>query len=212
VALKNLAVIREAAAQVAAAAVHVVDSYATARIEQEPEFTGRMLGAIEERLRDFTTKGVRWRAKTLTDHGTGAQEKQYGADFAGVLEIDLPTYKLSKGFLAQAKRVEPGMTFRADEFHRLRDQCRLMLDLSPASYVFLYSRRDIVVVPATAVVAVTHVVNPHAFYSRGVARFYEEHFESFIGDPRINAPHIDALAGLREQYNARSALRIEATQ
>src|SRR5262249_10520646 len=81
-------IVRAAAERAAQAAHRTLEALADGRIEQEPAFTDRMLGHIEEAMIDFEVKGVRWRAKKLTDHGPNAQEKRFGADLIGVLDVD----------------------------------------------------------------------------------------------------------------------------
>ena len=164
-----------------------------------------MLGAIEQAMHGFRVKGVSWVAKTLTDRGPGAQEKLYGADCRGVLDIDLPDFGVKKGFLAQAKLVRSYLDIRKE----LQKQCEKMLALSPASFVFLYDYSRVSVIPAVAVVGTDH--DPSALYSRTAARFFEEHFESFIGDRDIKAPTPDILEDLRSRYEARRLLYLRAT-
>src|SRR6266540_3571079 len=127
---RYFAIVREAATVVAEAVDRTVKSFADRAVEQEPAFTDRMLGRIEEAMSGFESRGVRWRAKTLTDHGPGAQEKRFGADFAGVLDVNLPGYQTTKGFLAQTKLLRPSDTLPGDEFDRLKSQCAEMLDRS----------------------------------------------------------------------------------
>ena len=91
----------------------------------------------------------------------------------------------------------------------MENQCHDMLAISPESFVFLYSVEQIKVVPAISVIS-SGRKNPHELYSRRVARFYEEHFECFIGDHQINAPKIEVLAELRERINARNLLYLRA--
>lgn len=208
--IRDYHVIRESAKRIAEAANRTTASLVDGRVEQEPAFTDRMLGRIEEAMREFEVHGVRWTAKTLTDRAPGAQEKTYGADFLGVLQISLEDYAVSKGFLAQAKLIEPKDSMSRRDFDRMEQQCGDMLELSPDSFVFLYSSLDIRVVPALSVVSAGHR-NPHELYSRSIARFYEEHFECFIGDRQIHAPRIEVLKELRERMNARSALYLGAT-
>ncbi len=82
-----------------------------------------------------------WRAATLrAGSGSGAEEKEFGADILGVLSIDLPDYKVAKGFLAQAKRAEPGVRFSNSEWSRLRAQCNIMLMTTPDCFVVAYSK------------------------------------------------------------------------
>ncbi|OGF23012.1 MAG: hypothetical protein A2V63_02630 [Candidatus Eisenbacteria bacterium RBG_19FT_COMBO_70_11] len=170
-----------------------------------------MLGRIEEAMSSYRDKGVRWTAKTLTSNVRDSQERRFGADFVGALDIDLPDYPTRKGFLAQAKRVDPGDPFPASRYAELRDQCHRMLELSPDSYVFLYATTGIKVVPANAVVAAMPV-NPHALYSRGITSFFELHFSSFVGDRGVSVPSIDVLEDLRTRFEARSVLGLYASQ
>lgn len=208
--IRDYAVIRESAERVAEAANHTIAALAQGRVEQEPAFTDRMLGAIEEAMNGFEVKGIRWRAKTLTDRGKGSQEKKYGADFMGVLDISLQDYSVRKGFLAQAKLIKPGDYMSMTEYDAMKDQCDKMLRLSPASFVFLYSSTKIRVVPALAVVGAGRR-NPHELYSRSIATFYKGHFGSFIGDPRVDEPRVEALVRLDERATARSVLFLGAT-
>jgi hypothetical protein len=201
-------IIRSAARRLAKAADRATDDLNQRLAEQEPHLTDIMLGRMAESIEGYTAKGVRWTAKTLTDHGPGTQEKQYGADFVGVLEIDIPGYQVRKGFLAQAK-LEKFNRMRRRDFHDMVGQCELMLELSPASYVFHYSFKGIRMIPAIAVLAASGpeaVFDPDALYSRRISTFYEEHFECFIGDMRISEPSEQTLAQLR----ARSLLYLAA--
>lgn len=193
--------LRESASRLAEAARRTLPSLANTAIEQEPHFTDRMLGRIEEAMHGYTLKGVKWSAKTLTDHGRGTQEKKYGADFVGVLDVNLPDYKVRKGFLAQSKLLKTNATFTRAEFARLQKQCDDMLKLSPASFVFVYSPSDIYVIPAISIVS-TGFCYLTQLYKRGISRFFEEHFESFIGDRNVNQPTRKGL----EDLNARHLL------
>lgn len=180
--------VRGAARRIADAINGVVAALDEGLVEQEPAMTDRMLGAIQESMRGFKAKGIHWRAKTLTDRGRGAQEREFGADFMGVLRIALPDLKVSKGFLAQAKLVRHGSS---GDLRRLKDQCQTMLALSPDSFVFLFGIEGVRVVPAISVVGST--LDPVALYSRSAQRFFEEHLQCFIGDRDIEAPSAETL-------------------
>lgn len=199
--------VREAATRIAAATDRSVHAFTEGRVEQEPAMTDRMLGAIEESLDGAEIRGIRWTAKTLTDRGPGAQESLYGADFLGVLTIGLPDFSVSKGFLAQAKIAR---SFSERDTEILRGQCRKMLRLSPASFVFLYSKDGIHVIPAIAVVGCRKGLDQ--LYQRSVQRFFEEHLECFIGDRSISSPTPSTLTALRDEFNSRSALLITAKE
>lgn len=210
-----------------------VEALREGRVEHEPAMTDRMLGTIEEivnhasHTRDEANRAVlpsdsdtgqtvgelpdlnedvrvRWHAKTLTDRGRGSQESIFGADFAGVLDIQLDDYKVSKGFLAQAKLIRAGGRINRKD---LVKQCEQMLGLSPASYVFLYSKRGVRVVPAVAIVGASGYHND--CYDRSAKRFFEEHLACFIGDGALNVAGPEGLESLRERATARSALLIQ---
>jgi hypothetical protein len=96
-------IVRQVANRIARAADSTVEDLRRDLVEQEPHVIDRMIGRIMESVNTRRANGVVWEAKTLTDHGRGTQEKEFGADFVGVLNVDLPTFKVKKGFLAQAK-------------------------------------------------------------------------------------------------------------
>jgi hypothetical protein len=203
--------VRSAAKRIADAADSAVEDLAQGLVEQEPHLTDRLLGRIMQAMDGYRSKGVRWSAKTLTDHGPGTQEKRYGADFVGVLDVDLPEFKVKKGFLAQAKLLDSGR-MRTSEFRRLVSQCEKMLDLSPDSFVFHESIDGIRVIPAISVVGASGpevAFNEDAFYSRKISRFYEEHFECFIGDRRIRAANRQTLTDLEARALLSLAARAE---
>ncbi|MFZ2448018.1 MAG: hypothetical protein WAW37_16800 [Syntrophobacteraceae bacterium] len=147
--------------------------------------------------------------QALTDRGKGAQEREYGADFLGVLDINLSDFSVKKGFLSQAKIIEPDRVFPRREYERMHQQCEEMLWITPDAFVFIYSTQGIRVIPAISIVSATHC-NPHELYSRSLARFFEEHFQSFIGDRRLGAPNIDVLEVVQREYRARAALYLSA--
>lgn len=208
--IRNYGIVRESANHLAAAAERTTESLIERLVEQEPHFTDRMLGRIQHAMEGYEVKGVRWTSKTLTDHGRGSQEKKYGADFMGVLQISLIDYRVDKGFLAQAKLVEPHEVMSNKDITDLKDQCEKMLSLSPDSFVFLYSITGIRVVPALSVLN-GDSRNPHDYYSRSVSAFFELHFECFVGDRKINSPKTEVLEKIREENDARSLLYLGAT-
>lgn len=157
---------------------------------------------MEHVLNNETIGGVLWTAKTLTDRGRGAQEAEFGADFLAVFQARLGDFNVAKGFLGQSKLVEPSQGYSHSEVTKLKQQCERMLSHSPASYVFLYSQQSgIVVVPASEVVAARDC-NPHELTTKSFPKFYEEHFECFIGDTNIKSATPQALEEFRERYHA----------
>jgi hypothetical protein len=180
------------------------------RIEHEPSITDRFLAYIEAKLDGEDIAGVHWQAKTLTSIGINSQEVRHGADFFGVLSLDLPGYRVQKGFLAQAKRVEPGQIFKASDQRNLRDQCQLMLHRSPVSYVFLYSEMSgMRVVSANDVLAATPHANPLDLTNWSVKEFFKAHLECFIGDYRVQAANRRELENLAADVRARNGIIIQ---
>jgi hypothetical protein len=175
------------------------------RVEQEPAMTDRMLGRIEESIDGLEIKGIRWTAKTLTDRGKHAQEPKDGADFMCVLDVDLPDYRITKGFLAQAKLI------RRDGFNDFRElykQCVRMLELSPAAYVFVYTEKGVDIFPASGVVASNGRIDK--LEKRSATRFFKAHLQCYIGDQRISAATPDQLLKLRDSEGVDRALLISA--
>ena len=201
-------IVQPSARLVSEAVQGVVDDYAGGRIREEPDFTSRMLQAIERELNGKTIKGIFWQALATTSHGPNTEEKATGADFMGVLNINLPDYRVCKGFLAQAKRAG---RLSGQEMDRLRTQCENMLNLTPESYVFLYKRDGVRVLPAISVLS-ANVSDLTELYNRSIQRFFELHLESFIGDRRLSSPSADQFNAILKEYRIRQGLYLAAKQ
>jgi hypothetical protein len=203
---RNKKLVRGLVAKIRKAERLCLEALQNGRIEHEPTLTDRLLGSMELALNGERIGGVRWAAKTLTDRTTNSQESEFGADFMAVFQASPPDFEIAKGFLAQGKRLEPGQSFARAEARRLKDQCEKMLSHSAASYVFIYSQQSgILVVPATEVVAARDC-NPHELTAMPMGKFYEHHFECFIGDRAIDSPTPAGLAELRAKFSSTSAL------
>lgn len=209
---KNKKLTLDFSRKVAAAARMSIDDMNSGRAQHEPAVTDRFIAYLQSEVRKSKRSSFQWSAMTLTDRGPNSQERRYGADFLGSLEINLPSFSVRKGFLAQAKRVEPGQSFSKPELNMLVSQCNDMLQLSAASYVFLYSVIDgFSVVPALAIVAAqrTTSFNPHELTNKPIQKFFSEHFECFIGDRSLSIANINTLDALFEKYQARTAIHIK---
>jgi hypothetical protein len=202
-------IIREVAQRIGDAAVATCRSLEVTEVEQEPAFTDRFLGRLDQTVEGFTKHGIVWRSKTLTDRGPGAQEHEFGADFLGVLDIDIPGERVQKGFLAQAKLAYQGRPLTRSEFVRLQAQARDMLDISPVAFVFGYSTTNVIVVPATAIIASSER-NLHRYHHRGVSSFFEEHLACFIGDYHLRAATRAQLDHLLAERRVRKGLLLTA--
>lgn len=203
--LRHYGVVREVARIIDSAAKDTCLDYRSGLFDHEPSFTDRMLGRIATALDGYKSRGVQWKARTLTSSSSNSEEARYGADFMGALDVGVTDYTVQKGFLAQAKRLEPGEALSQRDFQRLVQQCRRMLCLTPAAFVFLYAKTGVEVVPAIAVVG-SSCRDPRKHYSRSFSRFFEEHLESFLGDPRISVAGSETLEDLRKAYEYRAGL------
>lgn len=115
---------RKIAREIADAANGAINAYKEARVEEEPQVTDRILGAIEDRIQNQKFDGVIWNARTLrTGRGVAAEESRHGADLMGVLDIGIPGHRAKKGFLAQAKKAEPDHPLSSKDWERLLLQC-----------------------------------------------------------------------------------------
>ncbi|GAH32843.1 unnamed protein product, partial [marine sediment metagenome] len=159
--------------------------------------------------------GTVFRARTLRDKGRNAPEKKYGADFCGVLDIDLKNFKQSKGFLSQAKREDKGIFIEKKEyptvvsfshdsrFKKLNKQVSKMLEITPDSFVFVYSPKGFVVVPASSI---KKLKAKGKLYGKPVSLFFKEYLMCFIGDHGLKAHDDNTLESLRKKTNARTAI------
>jgi len=197
--------IKVVARRIADAAGTAIDAYAREVITDEPSITDRWIGAVVSALatgpRRFgpAATGISWDAKTLrSSSGSAAEEKRHGADLLGVAEIHIGDSVIRKGFLAQAKRTEPGETLSNDRWRELKAQSELMLERSPVSYVLAYSKRQgIRFIPAIAVANLDRR-DLFDFNSLPLEQFFQWHLACFIGDHRLNSPHIDTLDVLHD--------------
>ena len=233
--IRECASVRNVAREISDAANGALEAYRAGRVGDEPQITGRILGAIEDRLErrlpsedappngDSGTRApqasmvsrrfrkadrdevphtiggpIRWRARGLTGAGAGAEEKRHGADLMGVLDIDIPNYRVAKGFLAQAKRAEPGRKLRKKDWGRLHFQCERMLLRTPDAFVWVYSKSaGIRIFPSVSVLALNSR-DIFDLYSRSVSSFFEYHIECFVGDWRLHSTQIETLDALAE--------------
>lgn len=206
---------------IAEAERNIIEKIEDGRLETEPSITDRFLQEIERNFEEHGRgRGIRFRARTLRDRGRNAPEKEFGADFCGVLDVRLSEFKLSKGFLAQSKsdsrgininRGQPyfhGVTFLGgNEYSNLRDQIDKMLTITPDSFVIIYSTTGFVVVPASSVKGLKY---PNSqLYGKSMVSFFKEFLMCFIGDPKLNAYDDQTLEKLRDATFARSAIMFQ---
>jgi hypothetical protein len=176
-----------AATRVGAAAKKTAQDYAEKNIPDEPSFTAALATRIKDSLAGFSKGGIFWSAKILSSHGPNTEESRFGADVLGSLSLDLPDYSVKKGFLAQAKRQEPGTLLPTSEWKRMQAQCNTMLNFTSDSYVFIYALNGVFVVPAISVAACKKVEDLYTLHPKNLSAFYKEHFMCFVGDRAIDS-------------------------
>jgi len=203
---RNIKLTKNVIKKINRAADHTLEALSRGRVQHEPQVTDRLIGAIERELDNTSIGGVIWQAKTLTDRVRNSQESEFGADFMGVLSLTFDDFEVHKGFLSQAKRIEPSQSFLTANSKELKKQCKKMLSFSVASFVFLYSQQSgICVVPAIDILGARNC-NPHELTSKSIGEFFKDHIECFIGDHTIQSPSPEGLNDLLTKYSARSGI------
>jgi len=210
------------ATKLAAATGRAVRDYGDEDVVNEEPFSDQLCGRLKETLESFKTANIDWqvdvaqaslgrgrlRARTLAKH---KEEPDLGADLVMTLDIDTPTYSVRKGFLAQAKRLQPGKLLSNEKHRELIGQCDRMLSVTPASMVFLYSTEEVTVVPAAAVMALRHT-NLWKIVTYEIEILYRDFAICWFGDPRLQSTDRQSLEGLRAATGANAALRFSGRQ
>lgn len=194
--LKPGAVARE----VVRAAAPTIDDFHDGTISGEVSMTDRLVGAIRTALDGKHIGDLVWRARTLKSaRGKGAEERRHGADVLGVLEIRTPGYHTAKGFLWQAKIIEPRSPLSPREWQRFQDQCRVMLGRTDEAFAVIYSRkRGVRFIPAATILEI-HRTDVYEAGSRSLFGFFRGHVKCEIGARAINAPTVETLERLAKQ-------------
>lgn len=178
--------------------------------------TRHLLDEIEKRLNAKTIHGVNFRVRVLHKH---TEEPLVGADLESILQLTVGNTTISKRFLAQAK---VGKFSRYNSKYptvpynrKFQSQCQKMLEYSSDSFVFIYTRKGIFVVPALSVrLANKNSLNlrQHYCYER-FGKFYRDFFRCFIGDHKIAPPYDPTkdLLDLASESGAANLLLVTAT-
>ena len=156
------------------------------------EFTGHLLEEIRSRLNGQQISGVSFKVHCYKRR----EENIIGADIAGIMTIRNGSRSISKGYLAQAK-VAPQASRQGSRVVKIRAgdqnlgrQCNDMLKRSSASFVFVYSKLGVHVVPASTVVFKGQGgVDTATDYYKNFQTFYTEFFKCFIGDLHLGATY-----------------------
>jgi hypothetical protein len=161
-------------------------------VTDEDDLTGVLVGRLDSRL-DGHIGGLTWNT-TIVRHRSGraAEERRTGADLVIHVSLDTSTERYSKGVLVQAKRVEPNDQMNQAEHNELRRQCRDMLKITPAAFVFDYVKGWMRTGSATRI-AGSRRLDLYHICAWTSYRFFLELFRCPIGDPKITSARVDDL-------------------
>lgn len=181
---------RTAAHSAEQAVSRAMAKYRDGLVTDEDDLTGVLVGNLDA---EFSAKGGRdigglqWSSSILR-HRTGraAEEKRIGADMIIHVRVSTPIQTYSKAVLVQAKRKEPGDQMSAKERNELLGQCKKMLAVTPAAFVFDYAKGEMRCASATKIGGSTNN-DLHAACNWTAYRFFLELFRCPIGDPRITS-------------------------
>lgn len=201
----------------------IASSILAGRIPDEPSITNRFLQELESIInRNGQLQGIQILATTMSSLGPNTQEARVGADFLAVLNIDIPSLKISKGFLCQAKRAGSSIKINRAKsrntsvsfhdqavFNQLQTQVGKMLNITPDSFVCIYSAEGFAYVPAITVDGLTYQRNNNEVYAKNTRAFFGEFLMCFIGDQALGATDATGLSALAEQTGSRFALMIQ---
>jgi hypothetical protein len=206
---------RAFAERLAGATRRVCRDYRDGDVVHEEPFSDQLCGRLKETLEDFRTGEIVWQADIARNRGRFSarsltktkEEPAFGADLVMVIDIDTSTESVRKGYLAQAKRLEPGKRLDAAEYRRLLGQCERMVAFTPASLVFLYHQTDVQVISANAVLS-RRDTDLWSIETWPIEVLYEDFAICWFGDHRIQATDPASLEGLRAMMDAEAAIRI----
>jgi len=199
---------REAALKAKQAVRDTMKKFADRYVKHEDDLTGVLVGQLDAAL---TGKigGLTWESSILT-HRRNGEEKRYGADLLIHVKMKTPSHEYSKGVLIQAKALDRGERMSTADHMRMVDQCKDMLMITPAAFVFDYAGRGMRCGAATRIAG---GAERELFKECGwtAYRFFLELFRCPVGDPRIKSAAVNELPVRRELHlQASGELSVES--
>lgn len=163
-----------------------MQKYAEGLVTDEDDITGAMIGRLDS-VFDKKIGGITWSSSILRHRkGIAAQEKSTGADMLFHVSIATPQLSYSKGVLIQSKRVDEGVEMTVAGHKELMEQCNKMLGITPASFVFNYTKSGMRCASATKIHgAKSRVLNESCNLTS--YRFFLELFRCTTGDRSITS-------------------------
>lgn len=170
----------------------VMQKYADGLVTDEDDITGVLIGQLDA---EFHKKigGVTWSSSILRHRkGVAAEEKKTGADMLFHVSIMTPQLTYSKGVLIQSKKVDEGAAMTVAAHKELISQCDKMLEITPASFVFNYTKSKMRCASATKISgADSRILNDSCNLTS--YRFFLEFFRCTTGDRKITSAKFDDL-------------------
>ncbi len=200
---------------------HLLDRIADGLVGEEPAMTGGLAADLDVDVNVNTTaSGVRIRVRVLDARSAQSSESLLGADLCVVLHLQFAGTEIRKGFLAQVKRSgKDGLLVRPADGDRdyshwlyggpglelapsgtvsvsrtsghLAKQCRDMLAVTPAAYVWVIGESEVAVVGAMPVLSAHgHPRGRRArtdLATKSLADFFLNLVDCFLGDQAIRA-------------------------
>lgn len=169
-----------------------MEKYADGHVTDEDDITGVLIGRLDSAF-DGKIGDINWSSSILRHRkGLAAQEKKVGADMLIHVAIKSPQLTYSKGVLIQSKRVDDGVEMTASSHKDLLSQCDKMLVITPASFVFNYTKTGMRCGSANRIAgASSRILNDSCNLTS--YRFFLELFRCTTGDRRITSANFDDL-------------------
>lgn len=166
--------------------------YSNGLVTDEDDITGVLIGQLNAAF-DDEIGGITWSSSILRHRkGVAAQEKKAGADMLFHVSIKTPQLTYSKGVLIQSKRIDEDIAMTAIGHKELLGQCDKMLDITPASFVFNYTKSGMRCASATKIAGTSsRVLNDSCNLTS--YRFFLELFRCTTGDRNITSAKFDDL-------------------
>lgn len=200
----DLHFVRAAAAQLATATGATCAALVEGLVGSERAFTDRLVRRMASEVDGFTSHEMRWRAKAFVDRPV--EGTSYLADLLVVFEVDLPDYGVRTGLVSCLVRRGPDDAADHESLQEIRQRCRLMLTATGDAFLFVARPAGVIVLPAATVAGSVGPLD--RLHQRTLGRFFEEHFSSFIGDPRLAGEERASVDELCRQHKVRTGLAL----
>lgn len=169
-----------------------MQKYANGLVTDEDDITGALIGRLDSAF-DENIGGIAWSSSILRHRrGIASQESQAGADMLIHVSIETPQLTYSKGILIQSKRIDDGAAMTVSAHNELLRQCKKMQGITPASFVFNYTKTKMRCASAMKISGSSSRTLSDSCNLTSY-RFFFELFRCTIGDPKITSAKFEGL-------------------